>query len=121
MVNFPEPGIEHERPQDDLDQFSYTNWMKIHSHQREVILAHIRGKVDVSMLNTWRDQHARGMKIGSDNVLFHMWPGMQIRNTCRDILQDDLLPSVKYEDGHEYQNWDDFYGGMLQELVKNNG
>jgi len=114
---FPEPDREHEKPIDDLDRQSYTNWMRLSEDVRRQIVDHVKSKAPITMLNQWRNQHARGMKIGSDDVLFHMFIGMQIRNACRDILTDDDLPPVKYDDGNEYQNWDDFYFGMLQQLA----
>ena len=116
-LNFPDPSRDQERPVGDLDQQSYTNWMRLPEDIRRSIVDHVKNKADITMLNRWRDQHARGMRIGSDDIFFHMCLGMQIRNACRDILTDDGLPPVKYDDGNEYQNWDDFYFGMLQQLA----
>jgi hypothetical protein len=69
------------------------------------------------MFSRWQDQHKRGIRIGSDDPWFHLGIGMQIRNALRSVLLDDALPFVKYPDGSDCQNWDDFYGGALQQFV----
>lgn len=111
------PGRDKEKPRDDLCEKSYENWMRIHADVRRQVVNHIRALATVDQLNTWRDQHARGMRIGSDDPYFHFGSGMMIRNACRKIILDDQLWPVKYDDGGHYQNWDDYYGGMLQQLA----
>lgn len=112
------PSRDKETPRDDLCEFSLENWRRIPADVRRQVVSHIRDLASVEQLNTWRDQQARGMRIGSDDPWFHHGSGMAIRNACRKIILDDQLPPVKYEDGGHYQNWDDFYGGMLQQLAR---
>lgn len=112
-----QPDLKHEKPVDQLDKDSIANWQRIPADIRQQIVLLVQSKAAVSQINHWRDQHRRGISIGSDDPLFHMSTGMAIRNACRGILVDDQLPFVKYDDGNEYQNWDDFYHGMLDELA----
>ena len=47
---------------------------------------------------------------------FHFGTGMAIRNVLREVIKDDELPGVHYDEG-EMHNWDDWYHGVLNELV----
>lgn len=115
--SFPEPDKKHEKPNDELEAACYANWMRIPENTRRAVIDHVVTKVPVAMMNVWKDQHSRNIRIGSNDLLFHMFLGMSIRNACRTVLLDDDLPGVMYPDGIEYKNWDDFYSGMLQQLV----
>lgn len=113
----PEPSQDHETLNGQLEADCFANWMSIPPEMRRKVVDHVRVKVPVAMMNDWKRQYSKNIRIGSDDPLFHMYPGMQIRNTCRDILQDKDLPPVTYHDGVDYYNWDDFYTGMLQQLM----
>jgi hypothetical protein len=55
--------------------------------------------------------------IGGDEPWFHsLGAGMAVRNLLRRQYTDGELPPVKYDDGSEYRNWDDFYLGALMDL-----
>ena len=49
-------------------------------------------------------------------VPFHFSTGMTIRNILRGAIKDSELPGVQYPEG-EMHNWDDWYHGVLNELV----
>jgi len=48
---------------------------------------------------------------------FHFGTGMAIRNVLRGTLKDHELPPVDYGDGNSYQNWDDYYHAVLDEVI----
>ena len=58
----------------------------------------------------WKDQHARGISIGSDEGVFHFGTGMWVRNLLRDQLTDGELPYPP--------DWDDYYMGALAAVVE---
>jgi len=116
-MTFFEPDPKHETPMDDHDQTVLDNWNRLSEDIRSRCVDLLRSKTPSDMMGRWKDQHARRIRIGSDDPWFHMGIGMQVRNAMRSILKDDELPFVKYDDGNEYQNWDDFYGGALQQLI----
>ena len=47
---------------------------------------------------------------------FHFGTGMAIRNLLREVIKDEELPVVYYG-AMEARNWDDWYHGVLEELV----
>jgi len=48
---------------------------------------------------------------------YHMWAGMAVRNHLRSGgFRDDELPFVYYN-GQPVQNWDDYYGQIIEILV----
>jgi hypothetical protein len=49
-------------------------------------------KLPDDLLAKWKDQRARGVRIGSHETVFHFGRGMWVRNTLRDQLPDDELP-----------------------------
>ena len=109
--------FKDEVPRDELEESSLKNWRMIPQQRREACLAAIRPKVPAAMIEKWRDQHSRGVRIGSEYLMFHFDIGMQVRNALRAVLLDDQLPEVTYPDGKKYRNWDDFYMGALEDLV----
>jgi hypothetical protein len=40
------------------------------------------------------DQHARGERIGSDQISFHFGAGLAVRNLCRERLKDSHFASM---------------------------
>lgn len=104
-------------PRNSLDEFYKQNWALVSKEGREACLAKLRKMTPPEMLEKWKEQLARGERIGSDSLEFHFGIGMQIRNTLRSVLVDDELPDVEYEDGSRHRNWDDFYMGALEELA----
>jgi hypothetical protein len=114
---FFDPDPKYEKPINDIDHASLVNWNSIPKDARSRCIGILRSKTPPDMLSRWKDQHARKIRIGSDDPWFHLGIGMQIRNALRSVLLDQDLPPVKYEDGNEYKNWDDFYHGALQEFV----
>ncbi len=47
---------------------------------------------------------------------FHMFGGMAIRNLLRDVITDQQLPAVMYDD-RPMHNWDDYYIEVLEEAA----
>jgi hypothetical protein len=64
------------------------------------------------LLAKWRDQHARGVPIGSDEVSFHFSAGLAVRNLCRQRLKDDELGAYGL-----WGEWDDYYGAVLAAIA----
>lgn len=117
---FPVPGQEHERPAGDLELRSESNWLSLPEDVRDRCVAAIHGAIaqgeGPGLLARWRDQAARGIRIGSDDPWFHHSIGTAVRNICRRVLPDEHLPSthLQYRDGRsEFRNWDDFYMGAI--------
>jgi hypothetical protein len=48
---------------------------------------------------------------------FHFGTGMAIRNVLRGEIKDAELPPVDYGEGDSYQNWDDYYQAVLDEVI----
>ena len=115
------PHRKHEHRRDGLDAWSEANWSRVDPQIRAEVEQLVLSKTPADMLATWRDQHARGISIGSDDPRFHFGIGMQIRNACRQKLTDDKLPEVSAaSDGEPYgpaRNWDDFYFGVLAAIA----
>lgn len=121
FLNFP-------KDLDNIDAWSYENWMKVPYLQRQACVAHLKTLAEPHILELWKRQHHAGKSIGSDNVRFHFSTGMSVRNALRDIIPDERLPSIKQKHISRrwwgfgpYQvakNWDDFYMGALQDLVE---
>lgn len=112
---------EPEKPLDDLDRWSIKNWNTIPEYQRKKCLDHLYNLMkDSHSLKKWKDQAKRDMKIGSDDVMFHFHTGMFIRNTLRDVLLDSELPPIRVFDRsiQSIGNWDDYYYGALDALVR---
>jgi hypothetical protein len=115
------PSPKHERPRGALETWSEANWAKMHALVRAEVELHLLDGLPDEVLGRWRDQHARGVRIGSDDPFFHLGVGMAIRNACREQLTDmQLLPVTIDLDGEPYgpsQNWDDYYFGVLAAIA----
>jgi hypothetical protein len=122
------PKPEHERPRGALETWSEANWAKIPELVRNDVEQHLKEKLPLEVLTRWRDQHRRGMRIGSDDPFFHLGVGMAVRNACREQLTDMELPPVTVDhEGKPYQeahpqlvgggNWDDYYFGVLAAIA----
>lgn len=115
----PNPKLERRR--DGLATWSEANWAKVDAGLRARVEAMVRSKAPAEMLAQWRDQHSRGIEIGSDDPRFHLGIGMQVRNACRLVVIDDQLPEVGVgPDGEPYgpaRNWDDYYFGVLAAIA----
>jgi len=94
-----------------LQQVSTDNWNKIPKEKRDLCLNHLRTTIpETTMAELKKYWDAAG---------FHFAGGMWIRNKLREVMADDELPGIFYKDaGAEMHNWDDFYMGALEELLK---
>lgn len=99
--------------QEELMKLSRENWLKIPEDKRKACLDHLRGWIPLDVIVHWKE-HGIGhfMVKGKDcrDPMFHLGGGMQVRNRLRDIVKDEDLPGDK--------NWDDYYMGALEELLK---
>jgi hypothetical protein len=124
------PKPEHERARGKIEAWSEANWAKLPELIRKDVEQHLLTKLREQapeLLAKWRDQHARGIRIGSDNPIFHMSVGMWVRNACRVQLTDMDLPTVTVDhEGKPYHasqipnaggNWDDYYFGVLAAIA----
>jgi hypothetical protein len=120
------PNPKHEQPRGALEAWSEANWAKLPELIRHDVEQHLRDQVPVEVLERWRDQHRRGIRIGSDDRMFHLDVGMQVRNACREQLTDGELPTVRIDHrGAPYNvssnmpggNWDDYYFGVLAAIA----
>jgi hypothetical protein len=106
--------MQHDKDS-SLDRWCLGNWNKLPEAQRNACLSHLEGWLPDDILKEW---HTNGFDPG-----FHMFGGgMQIRNRLREVLTDDKLLPVEYKDSVGVityaQNWDDYYTGALQDLMK---
>lgn len=99
------------------EEWMLNNWKLIPEAKRTQLAALIKKHTPADMLATWQRQRRDGLTLGSDNIRFHFDVGMQIRNTLRSKMTDDVLPLVEYPDGQKYQNWDDFYYGAMYDAA----
>lgn len=126
------PHAKHERVRCALEQWSEANWEKVPEGIRLDVERHLKAAILAQapeLLDKWRDQHRRGIEIGSDDPRFHLGLGMAVRNTCRECLTDDKLPAVTVDHkGEPYmrsgipgndgaRNWDDYYFGVLAAIA----
>lgn len=120
------PGPKLEKPRGALEIWAEANWAKLPELIRKDVEQHLLDKLPAEVLARWRDQHARGICIGSDDPMFHLGVGMVVRNVCRDQLTDGELPLVTVDhEGHPYNtssncpggNWDDYYFGVLAAIA----
>jgi hypothetical protein len=109
---FCEHWIEPEKPRDDLDRQSDLHWATVPESDRRSCLAHLRKEVPPEVIDRWAATYARGNRVGSDDIRFHLGVGMAIRNALRDVLPDAKLPAADAG-----LHWDDYYVGALNELV----
>lgn len=104
------------------------------SELQQKALAHLREKLHPEIIEYLRELHARDPEWGDELTdeehkeyerkfgftipcPFHFGTGMAIRNVLREVIKDEELPVVYYG-AHEARNWDDYYHGVLNELVK---
>jgi hypothetical protein len=118
------PSSKHEEPRGDIEIWSETLWAKVPKLVRDDVEAYLREKIlehAPQVLEKWKGQHSRGIRVGSDDPMFHLGVGMHVRNTCRDQLTDGELPVVTVDhEGKPYgpsQNWDDYYFGVLAAIA----
>lgn len=126
------PSAHREQPRGALEIWAEANWAEVPELVRRDVEGHLRDilqKQAPEVLAKWRDQHARGMRIGSDDPMFHFGVGMAVRNACRDQLTDGELPAVTLDhEGQPYgrladppaggaRNWDDYYFGVLAAIA----
>lgn len=96
---------------------SIAMWSSLPADIQDRCLRKLLATVPARMVHEWRDQAARGMAIGSDDVRFHFAAGMWVRNLLRGVVPDHELP-FKREDGLlEPTQWDEYYYGALHALV----
>jgi len=113
----PDFQLEEEPPR-EVELEAIAHWQRLPEPQRIACLAALRLSVPMEVRAKWRDQAARGMRVGSEDPRFHFGPGMAVRNTLRRVLPDNVLPAVPYPDGGEHSNWDDYYYGALDALAR---
>jgi len=108
-----------EQPTGELEAWCIANWNKLPEEQRKACVELLDSSVPEEVKANWRRQAAAGMRIGSEDLRFHLGVGMAVRNTLRKLLTDDKLPPVNYPDeGVKSQNWDDYYYGALDALAR---
>jgi hypothetical protein len=103
---------KHETPRDPLEASSEALWAKVPELIRRDVEQHVLAHLPADLLVKWRDQHARGIFIGSDDPCFHFGAGMAVRNLCREQLTDDELEAYGL-----FCNWDDCYCGVLAAIA----
>lgn len=120
------PKPEHEQPRGALEIWAEANWAELPDLVRADVELHLLDRLPKEVLEHWRDQHERGVRIGSDDPFFHLGVGMAVRNACREQLTDMELPLVTIDhEGKPYNtgsnmpggNWDDYYFGVLAAIA----
>jgi len=109
-------------PVSDLDRWCINNWHRLPGSIRKQCLDHLQEVLSKAVdwpetSAKWKQQKADGIRIGSDQYCFHFGTGLFIRNVLREVLKDGGLPAVQQPDGSLCRNWDDYYGGCLDELA----
>jgi hypothetical protein len=96
---------------EELSDWAYDNWLGIPFDVRAKCVAYLQEKIPSAVIAKW--------KLNGYEDFFHFDGGMVVRNLLRNVLTDDKLPPIFYEDaGESYQNWDDFYTGALGDLLQ---
>ena len=117
---FPSTSITSTKPSgpilsdydlmEDLDSRACTYWKTVDKRRRKECVDHLDGWIGVDDIRRWKRE---GFGDG-----FHMFGGgMQVRNRLREVMKDDELPPVEYDSGPA-QTWDDYYMGVLYELLE---
>src|SRR5258707_15720015 len=75
---------KHEEPRDPFGTSSEGRWAEVPELIRRDVEQHVLAHLPADLLTKWRDQHARGVCIGSDDPFFHFGAGMAVRNLCRE-------------------------------------
>ena len=104
---------KHEEPHDPLDTLSERRWAQVPELIRRDVEQHVLAHLPADLLAKWRDQHARGVCIGSDDSFFHFGGGMAVRNLCRERLSDEELAACCRFGG----DWDNCYIGVLAAIA----
>lgn len=108
-------------PVDDVDRANIKNWSRLPRSVRALCIQHLyevlSKAIDWPGVEVkWKQQKRDGLRIGSDELMFHYGTGMFIRNVLREVVPDKCLPEV-IDNGHPMHNWDSFYIGCLDEMV----
>jgi hypothetical protein len=106
------PRYEHEQPRGGSEARSEALWAKVPELIRKDVEQHLLTQLPADLLAKWRDQHARGACIGSDDPFFHFGAGMAVRNLCRDQLTDGELAAYGL-----LADWDNCYFGVLAAIA----
>jgi hypothetical protein len=96
----------------DHDSWREKLWAQVPEPIRKDVEQHVAAHLPADLLAKWRDQHARGVPIGSDEVSFHFSAGLAVRNLCRQRLKDDELGAYGL-----WGEWDDYYGAVLAAIA----
>jgi len=103
---------KHEEPRDPFGTSSEGRWAEVPELIRRDVEQHVLAHLPADLLTKWRDQHARGVCIGSDDPFFHFGAGMAVRNLCREQLTDGELDAYGF-----LLNWDNCYCGVLAAIA----
>jgi hypothetical protein len=103
---------KHDEPPIPFATSSEALWAEVPEPIRRDVELHVLAHLPADLLTKWRDQHARGVCIGSDDPFFHFDAGMAVRNLCREQLTDGELEACGF-----LLNWDNCYGGVLAALA----
>jgi hypothetical protein len=97
-----------------LDPYSYREkqWAQVPEPIRKEVEQHVAAQLPADLLAKWRDQHARGERVGSDELSFHFGAGMAVRNLCRERLKDSELSAYGL-----WGEWDDYYRAVLAAIA----
>jgi hypothetical protein len=99
-----------EEPRGAVDEWAEQTWARVPELIRADCEKYLLSKLPDDLLAKWKDQRARGIRIGSDELMFHFGTGMWVRNTLRARLPDNELPP--------WGGWDDYYYGALVAAVE---
>lgn len=116
------PDRKREHPPTDVWNECVRNWWELPAQVRTRCVRHLHDAMVLTdygreLLVLWANQVRDGMEPGSDDLRFHFGTGMTVRNVLWQVVQDAELPPIAY-DGHVAQNWDDYYFGAIEQLVK---
>lgn len=96
---------------DELKKKCRANWDAIDQARRQLCINHLKATIPADVIKSWKE---KGFAPG-----FHMFGGMAVRNVLRDIIHDEDLPGIPYEDTVGLvKNWDDYYTGALDQLLE---
>lgn len=82
---------------------------------RERAVEHLRAHISAETAEQIRDLQAADPELWW--AVHHFGMGMTVRNLLREVIEDDELPPVPYDDERSYQNWDDYYIPVLEEAA----
>ena len=96
----------------DHDSVGERRWAQVPEPIRKDVEQHVARDLPADLLAKWRDQHARGERVGSDELSFHFGAGMAVRNLCRERLKDSELSAYGL-----WGEWDDYYRAVLAAIA----